>query len=162
MGLATATIEMQAPEEHRERLHDLVKAARTVLVLSSGRAGERAVEQPMALLRTGDDTTMYVATSLDPRQLAALARDPRVTVALQGTGCAVFDAEIAIVHDRGLVQGLLDGLGREWRRLSTAILVLTPIEGAYWSGARRYAYQYRLVPPPPPERDAGASASTAG
>src|SRR5258708_21286014 len=98
MGFATATIEMQAPEEHRERLHDLVKATRTVLVLSWGRGdgGERIVGRPMALLRTADDTTMFVGTSLDARQLADLQRDPRVTVALQRAGYALFDAEAMI------------------------------------------------------------------
>ena len=153
MGLATATIEMETPEAHRERLHDLLKATRTVLVLSGGRGGERSVEQPMVLVRTADDTTMYLATSLDSRQVAALMRDPRITVVVQGAVCAVFDAEATISRDRQLI----DGLGTEWWKgcgrarsdPSIAILVISPIAGAYWDGARRNAYQYRLSPPAP-------------
>lgn len=150
MGLATATIEMQTPERHRERLHDLVKAVRTVLVLSRDRGGERAVAQPMALLRTGDDTTMYAATSLDARQVAELARDPRVTVVVQGVGYAVFDAEARVSRDRSLFDGSGPEWWRSWRRglseRSIATLVLSPIEGAYWEGAQRHGYVYRLVP----------------
>jgi general stress protein 26 len=150
MGIATATIEMQTPEEHRERLHDLLKATRTVLVLSSVAGGERSVAQPMALLRTGDDTTMYVATSLDARQAAALARDPRVTVVLHGVSCAVFDAEAKVSRDRRLI----DELGSDWLRSwwhgmpdrSIAMLVISPIAGAYWDGPHRHGYQYRLPP----------------
>jgi general stress protein 26 len=150
MGLATATIEMQTPERHRERLHDLVKVVRTVLVLSRDRGGERAVAQPMALLRTGDDTTMYAATSLDARQVAELARDPRVTVVAQGMGYAVFDAEAKVSRDRALFDGLRTEWWNSWRRglpeRSIATLVLSPIEGAYWEGAQRHGYVYRLMP----------------
>jgi len=149
MGFASATIEMQAPEQHRERLHDLVTVVRTVLVLSRERRSERIVAQPMALLRTTDDTTMYVATLLDPRQLAELKRDPRVTVVAQGLGCAVFDAEAVISCDRRL-----DGLTSEWWKSwwrdlpdqSISILVISPITGVYWDGPHRYTYQYRLAP----------------
>jgi len=150
MGRASATIEMQTPETHRERLHDLLKAARSVLVQSGGRGGERSVEQPMALLRTEDDTTMYVATSLDPRQVAELTREPRVTVVVPGTICAVFDAEATISRDRRLLDGLTTAWWTPWRRGKSdpalAILMISPIEGAYWDGPNRHAYQYRLKP----------------
>jgi len=150
MGIATATIEMQTPEQHRERLHDLVVAVRTVLVLSRERGGERIVEQPMALLRTTDDTTMYVATLLETRQVTELTRDPRVTVVVQGVGCAMFDAEVTISRDRRLVDGLAGEWWKSWWRglpeRSISILVISPIEGAYWDGPHRHAYHYRLVP----------------
>jgi len=169
MGIATATIEMQTPEEHRERLHDLVTAVRTVLVLSSeyGNEGrnegrdERIVAQPMALLHTTDDTTMYVATLLDARQVAELTRDPRVTVVVQGGDCAIFDAEATISRDRRLVDGLASAWWKSWWRdlpdRSISLLVISPIEGAYWDGPHRHAYQYRLVPrAAQPELFAGA------
>jgi general stress protein 26 len=151
MGIATATIEMQSPEEHRERLHDLLKATRTVMVLSCGSSdrGAQIVGRPMVLLRTGDDTTMYVAASLDAQQRAELTRDPRIAVAVQGSCCALFDAEVMILRDRKL----LDGVAAEWWMPwggrddpSIAILVISPIEGAYWEGPHRYSYQYRLAP----------------
>lgn len=149
MKSATATIEMQTPEQHRERLHDLVTAVRTVLVLSREHEDERIVAQPMALLRTTDDTTMYVATLLDARQVAELARDPRVTVVVQGLDSAVFDAEATISRDRRLVDGLASEWWKSWwgdmPDRSISILVISPIEGSYWDGPHRYAYQYRLA-----------------
>jgi general stress protein 26 len=148
MALSTATIEMQSPEEPRERLHDLVKAARAVMVLRCD-SDDRVVGQPMALLRTGDDTTLYVAASLDAHQRAALSRGARVTVVVPGGSCALFDAEAVMSRDRAL----LDGAGEAWTLgergkadPSIAVLVISPIEGAYWDGARRHAYQYRVAP----------------
>jgi general stress protein 26 len=148
MGFDRATIEMQSPEEPRERLHDLVKAARAVLVLHCD-TDDRIVGQPMALLRTGDDTTMYVAASLDAARWAALSRAARVTVVVPDGSCAMFDAEAVMSRDRTL----LDGVGGEawelWVRskadASLAVLTISPIEGAYWEGARRHAYQYRAA-----------------
>jgi general stress protein 26 len=149
MATGTATIVMQSPEEPRERLHDLVKAARAVLVLHCD-TGDRIVGQPMALLRTGDDTTMYVAALLDADLRAALSRTARVTVVVPDRSCATFAAEAVMSRDRTL----LDGLGGEARKLwgrskadpSIAVLVISPIEGAYWEDARRHAYQYRTAP----------------
>lgn len=165
MGLSTATIEMQSPEQHRERLHDLVKAARTVLVLRCDR-DDRIAGQPMALLRTGDDTTLYVAASLDAPARAALARPARVMVVVPDGSYAMFDAEAVISRDATLDPGSsalrsagsavggprlasLDGSeGRAGRikDLSSAVLVISPIEGAYWQGGRRHAYLYRVAP----------------
>lgn len=149
MGLGTATIEMENPEKHRERLHDLVKAARSVLVLSCG-AGDRIVGQPMVLLRAGDDTTMYVAASLDAGQRAALSRDPRVTVVAPGEGGAMFEAEAVISRDRGLLDGMTTAAWKLWSHSrsdpSITTLVISPIAGAYWEGSRRHAYQYRVAP----------------
>lgn len=149
MGLSTSTLEMQIPEQHRERLHLLVQATRTVLVLS-GSGDERFAGQPMVLLRADDDTTMYVAASLDRGQVAALGRDPNVTVVVQGTGYAVFEAEAKVLREgeRELLERLTRDdvavLGREKTDPSLAVLVVSPIEGAYWEGARRNAYQYRF------------------
>ncbi|HEX8113138.1 MAG TPA: pyridoxamine 5'-phosphate oxidase family protein [Kofleriaceae bacterium] len=159
MGLSTATIEMQSPEEHRERLHELVKAARTVLVLHCDR-DDRIVGQPTALLRTGDDTTLYVAASLDADQRAALSRPARVTVVVPDGSHAMFDAEAVISRDRTLLDltggaaprlALLDEGGEASKAgrskdPSVAVLVISPIEGAYWQGPRRHAYQYRVAP----------------
>jgi general stress protein 26 len=149
MGLSTATIVMQSPEEHRERLHELVKAARAVLVLHCDR-DERIVGQPMALLRTGDDTTLYVAAALDTAQRAALARTARVTVVVPDGNCTMFDAEAVVTRDRTLLDGVV---GEAWKLAGrskadpwVAVLVISPIEGVYWQGAQRHAYQYRVAP----------------
>jgi general stress protein 26 len=149
MGLSTATIEMQSPEEHRERLHELVKAARTVLVLHCDR-DDRIAGQPMALLRTGDDTTLYVAASLEADQRSVLARAARVTVVVPDGSCAMFEAEAVISRDRTLLDGVGGEAPKPWGRSkadpSAAVLVISPIEGAYWQGGRRHAYRYRISP----------------
>lgn len=146
MPLGTATIEIQNPEEHRERLHDLVKATPALLVLCCG-YDDRIVGQPAALLRTDDDTTMYVATALDAEQLATLSRDPRVTIVVTGGGYAMFDAEATVSRDRAMLEARS---ADAWRRCgrppgdpAVALLVISPIEGAYWVGAHRHTYHYR-------------------
>lgn len=165
MPLGTATIEMQNPEEHRERLHDLVKATRAVLVLSCG-CDDRIVGQPMVLLWTDDDTTMYVATSLDAEQVATLSRDPRVTVVVPGAGCAMFEAEVVVSRDRALLDELPGEAWRLWGRGKAdpliTILVITPIEGAYWNGAYRHSYQYRLLPRARPAATMAAAVAAEG
>jgi len=148
MALGTATIQMQCPEQHRERLHDLVKATRAVLVLSCS-SGERVVGQPMLLLRTADDTTLYVATALDADELVTLASDPRVTVVV-GAGAALFDAEAVVLRERELLDGLPREAWKLWGRKksdpSIKVLEIRPIEGAYWAGSCRHSYQYRSAP----------------
>jgi general stress protein 26 len=144
MGLSTATIEMQSPEQHRERLHELVKAARTVLVLHSD-FDDRIAGEPMALLRTGDDTTLYVAASLDAAQRSGLARPARVMVVVPDGSCAMFDAEAVIARDRAVLDEATRKAGRS-KDPSAAVLVISPIEGVYWQGERRHAYRYRVAP----------------
>lgn len=151
MGIATATIEMQAPEEHRERLHDIVKAASTVMVLSRGAGRPEAIDgRPMALVRTADDTTMYVATSLDVAQVAELERDPRVTVVVPGAEYALFTAEARMSRDRQLLGEAWSDSWNQWFRgrsdPSFAVIVLSPIEGSYWEARDRHSYVYRLPP----------------
>ena len=151
MGLGTATIKMESTEAYRERLHDLVKATRSVLVLVSG-DDDQIVGQPMVVLRTGDDTTMHVASALGAAQRAALSGGRRVAVVVPGTGCAMFDAEATISRDHRLLDALLPEAWRLWGRgksdPSITMLVISPIEGAYWDGAHRRAYRYRPAPPP--------------
>lgn len=159
MALGTATIEMRSPEEHRERLHEQVKAARAVLVLWNGGDG-RIAAQRMALLDADDDTTMYAAGPLDATHVTALVRDPRVrvmVVVVSGDALALFDAEATIVRDRdgsaarGSGARGSEGCGsgtRVGRRgdaeIADTVLVLAPIEGVYWDGRERQVYQYRL------------------
>jgi general stress protein 26 len=160
MGFQSATIEMRAPEEHRERLHELVKAARTVMVLSGAAGADRLGTggMPMALVRTADDTTMYAATLLDPAQAKALERSPFVTVVVLGGEYAMFSADAVVSRDRALIDSLWSDSWRQWCRSKSdaalAIVILSPIEGAYWEARERQEYMYRLIPPPPPRVDA--------
>jgi general stress protein 26 len=148
MGMSTATIEMRSPEEHRERLHDLVKATRTVIVLPCT-PGEQFDGQPMSLVRTGDDTTMYLAASLDGKQASAFETGTRVTVVVQGAGYAVFSGEVRLSRDPRLIDELWSDSWRAWcygkLDRTIAIIIVSPIEGSYWEGAERHSYIYRLV-----------------
>jgi general stress protein 26 len=148
MGLSTATIEMRSPEEHRERLHEIVKATRAVIVLPST-PGEQFDGQPMALVRTGDDTTMYLAASLDGKQAKSFATGSRVTVVVQGGGYAMFSGDVRLSRDRRLIDELWNESWRAWcygkSDRTIAILTVLPIEGSYWEGAERHSYLYRLV-----------------
>lgn len=161
MGLHVATIEMRSPELHRERLHELVKAARSVMVLSGGTGGTaRAEGAPMELVQTADDTTMYAATSLDAVHAEALDRS-LVTVVVPGEEYAVFTAEVEVSRDRELIDALWnDAISasssasstslRRWFRgksdPSIAIVILSPIEGSYWEDRERHSYVYRWLP----------------
>ena len=142
------TLEMRTPEEHRERLHELVKATRTVVVLS-GTPGDEIDGKPMTLVRTGDDTTMYLASVFDAEQVAALERSARVTVVLQGAGYAVFSGDARISRDRTLIDELWTDAWTRWSRgkwdPSLGILIVSPIEGSYWEGSDRHSYLYRFV-----------------
>jgi general stress protein 26 len=142
------TLEMRTPEEHRERLHELVKATRTVVVLS-GTPGDEIDGKPMTLVRTGDDTTMYLASVFDAEQVAALERSARVTVVLQGAGYAVFSGEALISRDRRLVDELWRDDWTQWARgkwdPALGIMIVSPIEGSYWEGTDRHSYLYRFV-----------------
>lgn len=148
MGMATNTLEMQNPEYTREKLHGLVKETRTVIVLS-GTAGAAIDGRPMALVRTGDDTTMVLATSLDAAQAEDLGRNPRVTVVLQGAGYALFTGEARISRDRGVISELWTDGWRTWchgkHDPTLAVVTVEPIEGSYWEATDRHSYMYRLV-----------------
>jgi len=161
MALLTATIEMRAPEEHRERLHDLVTATSMVMVMScapgpgalvreAAASRSEAVDgMPMPLVRTADDTTMYVATALDASHAETLERDPRVMVVVPGEDYALFTADATVSRDRALIDSLWDESWRRWFRSksdpSIAIIVLSPIEGTYWEDGDRQQYVYRLI-----------------
>jgi len=168
MGMLTSTIEMRAPEEHRERLHELVKATRMVMVMSCA-PGPGAVSRraevarsgeidgiPMELVRTGDDTTMYVVTALDAKHADTLERDSRVMVVVPGEDYALFTADATVSRDRALIDSLWTASWRRWFRgksdPSLAIIILSPIEGSYWEGGDRHGYMYRLFDTLAPER----------
>jgi general stress protein 26 len=159
MGMSAATLEMRTPEAIRERLHELVKSTRTVIVLSctlepSNDDGEHDLVdgRPMALVRTGDDTTMYLAASFDAKQAEELARAPRVTVVVQGADYAVFSGEARLSRDRRLINELWTDAWMQWFRgkwdSSIAVVVVSPIEGSYWEASNRHSYQFRLVGEP--------------
>ena len=151
MGVHIATIEMRTPEVNRERLHELVKEARTVMVLTpgwgSGPVTANAV--PMVLARAADDTTMFVVTVLDAAQVEAIERRP-VTVVVSGREYALFSAEASVSRDRGLIDALWSEGWRRWCRGKSdpaiAVVVLSPIEGSYWEGSDQHSYVYKLLP----------------
>jgi general stress protein 26 len=165
MRASRTTVEMRTPEEHRERLHGMVKAPCAVMVMLCTTCGAGVLDcRLMALVRTSDDTTMYVATSLDHTQLDKLRRGLRVTVVVPGPDLALFAAEARISHERRLLDELWSDSWNQWFRGKSdptlAILILSPIEGAYWDAMDQHSYVYRRMQPapaprpaPPPTRD---------
>jgi general stress protein 26 len=148
MGIATATIEMRSPEETRERLHELVKATRHVILLHATPASS-IDGRAMDLVRAGDDTTMYLATLLDASQATELAENPRVTLVLQGAAYGLFTGEATVSRDRALIDELWSDAWRQWTRgkmdPALAIVIIRPIEGSVWEGSDRQSYMFRIV-----------------
>jgi general stress protein 26 len=147
MGLATMTLEMRTPEEHRERLHDLVKATRSAIVLSYA-PGDPLDGRPMLLVRVDDDTTMYLATALDGSRYNELVNGTRVTVMLQGAGYALFTGKARISRDRALIGALWTDAWKQWsygpKDARNAVVIVTPLEGSYWEATTRHSYVYQL------------------
>jgi len=141
-----------SPEEHREKLHGIVKSARNVLLLSHGEGG-KIIGRPMALARTDDDSTIYLVTGIDSKKVAEIGRDPRVSIAIEDhDGYAMIDGECRVSQDRKLIDELWQDAWKPWFEggkadPSIAILVITPNEGTYWAGgfANGLSYLYRMV-----------------
>ena len=114
MGTARPTAEMQTPEQHRERLHEIVKSARTVMLLSHG-ADHEISGRPMALIRTDDDTTMYLVSPIDSQEILEIDRECRVSISIQvNDAFAMFDGEARISQDRGLIDELWNDTWSAW------------------------------------------------
>lgn len=152
MGTANITQDNTSPEEHREKLHNIVKDARTVMLLSHGE-GSKIIGRPMALARTDDDTTMYLVTGIDSKKVDEILHQPRVSISVQAhDGYAIIDGECRVSQDRRLIDQLWQD---SWKPYfeggkadpAIAILVITPYEGTYWAGgfAHGLSYLYRMI-----------------
>lgn len=119
MGTSKTTEVMQAPEWHRERLHGIVKTARTVMLLSH-RGDQRIIGRPVAVARVDDDTTLHLVTAANGHHVTELEREPRVAVLIQTPA--------------GLA--MLDGIARISRELGddapNVVIVIRPQVGTYW------------------------------
>lgn len=121
-------------QNHRERLHELVKSASTVMLLSHGDAST-IVGRPMAVARD------------------EIQRDPRVSVAVQaGHSFVMIEGECRVSQDRRLIDELWQDGWKPWfaggkTSPEIAILVVTPSEGTYWDGGlgNGLSYLYRMV-----------------
>jgi len=151
--MATATQQDHvSPQDHRDRLHELVKAATTVMLLSHGE-GSAIVGRPMAVARVDDDTTLYLVTAVDSKKVDEITRDPRVSVAVQtGHSFVMLDGECRVSQDRQLIDTLWQDGWKPWfaggkTDPTIAILVVTPNQGSYWDGGlgNGLSYLYRMV-----------------
>jgi general stress protein 26 len=141
-----------SPAQHRERLHDLVKGASTVMLLSHGEAG-KIVGRPMAVARVDDDTTLYLVTSVDSKKVAEIHRDPRVSASIQaGHSFVMIEGDCRVSQDRRLIDELWQDSWKPWfaggkTDPAIAILVVTPGEGTYWDGGlgNGLSYLYRMA-----------------
>jgi len=139
-------------QNHRERLHELVKSASTVMLLSHGDAS-KIVGRPMAIARVDDDTTLYLVTGIDSKKVEEIQRDPRVSVAVQaGHSFVMIEGECRVSQDRRLIDELWQDGWKPWfaggkTSPEIAILVVTPSEGTYWDGGlgNGLSYLYRMV-----------------
>jgi general stress protein 26 len=141
-----------SPQEHRERLHDLVKGASTVMLLSHGEAS-KIVGRPMAVARVDDDSTLYLVTAVESKKVDEVHRDARVSVSVQASHSFVMlEGECRVSQDRSLIDELWQDSWKPWfaggkSDPSIAILVVTPTEGTYWDGGlgNGLSYLYRMV-----------------
>lgn len=146
MGTAIKQTDVN-PEENRAKLHDIVEASRTVLLLSHG-ADHKIEGRPMGLVKIEDDSTIYLVTSIDSKKVAEVERDPRVTIAAQnGKGTAMVDGDVRVSQDRALIEKLWDD---NWKPYfpegksdpTIALLVVTPNEGTFWEGGAAHGLSY--------------------
>lgn len=146
MGIAKST-----NEAAREKLHDIVEQARTILLLTHGE-DHRIVGRPMSLVRVDNDSTIYLVASIDSKKVSEILLDPRVTVAVQNReGIAMIDGDATVSADRTLIDELWNDSWKVWfpqgkDDLSIAIVIVQPREGTYWDQdfghGLSYVYRY--------------------
>ena len=152
MATAKTKQDHVSPEQHRERLHDIVKGARTVMLLSHGEAG-KIIGRPMAVARVDADTTLYLVTGIDSKKVDEIHREPRVSLSVQASdGFVMIDGSCRVSQDRGLIDELWQDSWKPWFEggktdPAIAILVVSPNEGTYWNGGLGHglSYLYRMV-----------------
>lgn len=150
MGTAKST--KISPDDARQKLHDIVKATRNVVLLTHGE-DHKIVGRPMSNVRTDDDTTVYLVANIGSKKISELQRDPRVTLSVQGKGgTAMVDAEARVSQDRALIDELWEDQWNVWFEggksdPEIAIVILSPIEGTYWDGdlGHGLSYLWRMV-----------------
>lgn len=151
-GMGTATPTTTTPEQHRDRLLEILKDSTTVMLLSHGE-GHRIMGRPMRLVRTDDDATLYLVTSVDTQKVDELGRDPRVSISVQNRDAiAIVDGEARVSQDRSLIDELWTDAWKTWfpdgkSDTSIAILVISPTEGTYWEQGFGHglSYMFRML-----------------
>lgn len=139
-------------EEAKAKLHDIVKDARTVLLLTHG-ADHQIVGRPMSLVRIDDDETVYLVSGKDSKKVSEIRADARVSIAVQDReGIAMIDGEARVSQDRTLIDELWSDSWNVWFPRGKddpdiAILVVRPLEGAYWDQdlGHGLSYLFRYV-----------------
>lgn len=137
-------------EQAKEKLHDIVKDSRTVLLLTHGE-DNKIVGRPMSLVRADEDETIYLVSGIDTKKVTEIQQDSRVTIAVQNReGIAMIDGDARVSQDRALIERLWSD---SWKAYfprgkedpDIAILVVEPREGTYWDGdvGHGLSYLYR-------------------
>lgn len=146
MGTAKET------KDPQKKLHAIIDAARTVLLLSHGEDG-KIVGRPMALQKSKRDSMMYLASSLDSKKVLEVQQDPRVSLAIQDReGIAMIAGTCHVSQDRALIDELWQDDWKVWwpkgkSDPEIAILVVEPEEATYWDLdlGHGLSYLYRYV-----------------
>ena len=139
-------------EEAQKKLHDIVEAARTVLLLTHGE-DHKIVGRPMSRVHTDDDETIYLVSGIDSKKVSEIRSDARVTVAVQDReGIAMIDGTARVSQDRALIERLWSDSWKVWfprgkEDPDIAILVVEPNEGTYWDQdlGHGLSYLYRYI-----------------
>lgn len=135
--------------EHRQRLHEILADAGTVMMIT--RHGEELRMRPMAVAKVADDDTLYFSTSTRTDKLGEIERDDRVDLVFQSrTRYAAVAGEATLSRDRALIDELWQDSWRVWfpegkDDPSIVIVVVRPSRGAYWDlgGAGGLKFLYR-------------------
>lgn len=146
MGTAKET------KDPQKKLHEIVDAARTVLLLSHGEDG-KIVGRPMALQKSKRDSMIYLASGIDSKKVAEIEQDSRVSVAIQNReGYAMIAGTCRVSQDRQLIEELWQDDWKVWwpkgkSDPEIAILVVDPAEATIWDQdlGHGLSYLYRYV-----------------
>lgn len=150
--MGTATNVKPTPEEHEQALHETLKEAGTVMMLTRGADGGLH-GRPMALQRVDDQNRLYFSTSASSTKIADLERDPRVDVVFQSrTRYATIAGHATVSRDRKLIDELWQESWKVWFPKGKddpdiALVIVDPERGEYWdqSGLKGLSYLFRAV-----------------
>lgn len=144
--------ESKGPEDHKKILHETLKEAGTVMLITREANGELH-SRPMAVARVDEANKMYFATSVTSPKVAELRADPRVDAIFQSkTRYASIAGQGTISQDRQLIDELWQESWKVWFENGKsdpdiAIIILDPERGEYWdqSGVKGLSYLFRAA-----------------
>jgi general stress protein 26 len=142
----------RTPVEARERLAEILRDQRTVMLLSHD--AQNVIQgRPMAAARVDPDGTMYFATGIDSTKVSQVLARPEVAIAAMGaTAQAIVRGTAEVRRERALIDELWSDGWKVWfpdgkDDPTIAIVVVRPLEATYWdqSGHKGLSFLWRVV-----------------